>query len=304
MRVNELELLSAAGVEPCFLMDTGGETGRIPFSEAALALRPGMNLLDNGYFADPVNQRGMTEYVNPGYTIDRWAINSSTSKIKLNILNGYIKLTNTDNSIAAVIRQYFENLPPNTYTISVIHDNSLESGTIQWNGTTSVSIRMSFGNESISVLNGKICLSLFLDASKTIKIYAAKLELGTHQTLAHKEGDTCVLNDPPPNKALELLKCRRYFVPGSSEQLLGAKAVGSMLIVYVPCALRANPTVIPHKNGELQVFMADGWKTCKYYGINLLPTQCGIRYNPPDGVSLQEGTVYLTRYIPSLSCDL
>ena len=82
MRVNELELLSAAGVEPCFLMDNGGETGRIPFSEAALALRPGMNLLDNGYFADPVNQRGMTEYVNPGYTIDRWAINSSTKYFK------------------------------------------------------------------------------------------------------------------------------------------------------------------------------------------------------------------------------
>ena len=42
-------------------------------------------------------------------------------------------------------------------------------------------------------------------------INAVKLEPGPVQTLAHKEGDTWVLNDPPPNKALELLKCQRYF---------------------------------------------------------------------------------------------
>ena len=39
---------------------------------------------------------------------------------------------------------------------------------------------------------------------------AIKLELGPVQTLAHKEGDNWVLNDPPPDPALELTKCQRY----------------------------------------------------------------------------------------------
>ena len=49
-------------------------------------------------------------------------------------------------------------------------------------------------------------------AGSTVKAIAAKLELGTVQTLAHKEGDTWVLNDPPPDPALELAKCQRYQV--------------------------------------------------------------------------------------------
>ena len=61
MRANELERLRAGGVEPCLLMDTGVETGRLPFGEAALALRPGVNMFPNWYFADPENQRGLMD---------------------------------------------------------------------------------------------------------------------------------------------------------------------------------------------------------------------------------------------------
>ena len=47
----------------------------------------------------------------------------------------------------------------------------------------------------------------------TITIQAAKLELGTVQTLAHQDDfGNWVLNDPPPDKTLELLKCQRYQV--------------------------------------------------------------------------------------------
>ncbi len=44
-----------------------------------------------------------------------------------------------------------------------------------------------------------------------IRLYAAKLETGSVQTLAHKEGDTWVLNDPPPDYGQELAKCQRYY---------------------------------------------------------------------------------------------
>lgn len=55
MRACELDLLRANGAEPCLLMDTGGETGRISFSEAGLALRSNRRILINWDFRNPVN---------------------------------------------------------------------------------------------------------------------------------------------------------------------------------------------------------------------------------------------------------
>ncbi len=43
------------------------------------------NLLDNWYFADPINQRGQMEYSDTGYTIDRWR---TISDIKFSATNG------------------------------------------------------------------------------------------------------------------------------------------------------------------------------------------------------------------------
>ena len=55
---------------------------------------------------------------------------------------------------------------------------------------------------------------------------AAKLELGPVQTLAHQDASgNWVLNDPPPDKALELLKCQRYYQVFSREDLRPDKAV-------------------------------------------------------------------------------
>ena len=74
----------------------------------------------------------------------------------------------------------------------------------------------------------------------TIDIYAVKLELGPVQTLAHKEGDTWVLNDPPPNKALELAKCQRYFCREETSIQIGAN---SSLTVFFPTQMRITPAI-------------------------------------------------------------
>jgi hypothetical protein len=48
----------------------------------------------------------------------------------------------------------------------------------------------------------------FGDDGESISIAAVKLELGSTQTLAHQDADgNWVLNDPPPDKGMELLKC-------------------------------------------------------------------------------------------------
>lgn len=55
-----------------------------------------VNLLDNSDFTNPVNQRGQTEYLGSGYSIDRWACNSMACD--LSIQNGYIDMKNNTNS--------------------------------------------------------------------------------------------------------------------------------------------------------------------------------------------------------------
>lgn len=81
-------------------------------------------------------------------------------------------------------------------------------------------------------------------------IHAAKLELGSTQTLAHQdENGNWVLNDPPPNKALELAKCQRYYQLFSS-----ADTRPENLADYRP-TMRANPALgTININGQTMYF--------------------------------------------------
>lgn len=165
----------------------------------------GRNLLDNWYFADPINQRGQTEYsLAYSYGLDRW------------IQNG-ITVTNTGDVIAISgsigddkIYQLLEDtsLASKTLAVSVLYGGVL---------TTLTGVP----NTSPSKLGSNCALYLGLVGGRpycqfspttTGQIVAIKLELGTQQTLARKAVDgTWTLIDPPPNKAEELAKCQRYF---------------------------------------------------------------------------------------------
>ncbi len=210
----------------------------------------GENLLDNWYFADPINQRAQNEYPN-GYTIDRWLISTSPddfSNIRLKVHDGYVEFIN-NGSGTAVFRQRFERLPAGVYTISVITDMGLESGTVKWEGTgASNLIGTSFGQMGVGIV-GEFCISLFTSSGKSPKFYAAKLELGSRQTLAHQDASgSWVLNDPPPNKALELAKCQRYYLAlGNPRGVAGATSLGggyAAFLIPTPVTMRANPTVL------------------------------------------------------------
>jgi hypothetical protein len=55
------------------------------------------NLLDNSYFANPINQGGKTDYLSVvGYTIDRW---KTTDMLNVSIKNGYINLSCTSDTL-------------------------------------------------------------------------------------------------------------------------------------------------------------------------------------------------------------
>lgn len=183
----------------------------------------GRNLLDNWYFADPVNQRGNTEYTALGYTIDRWKISAGQSgSMKLSIGDTYVGITAGADSYTRV-DQVFEG-STDLYGVTVTGSALFEDGTL-WSGSgvfpSAVdgvySTTVLYSNSAHSLLlqtagNGSSILRITANAGITINVKAVKLELGTQQTLARKAVDgTWTLIDPPPNKAEELAKCQRYF---------------------------------------------------------------------------------------------
>lgn len=183
----------------------------------------GRNLLDNWYFADPVNQRGNTEYTALGYTIDRWKISAGQSgSMKLSIGDTYVGIT-AGADMYTRVDQVFEG-STDLYGVTVTGSALFEDGTL-WSGSgvfpSAVdgvySTTVLYSNSAHSLLlqtagNGSSILRITANAGITINVKAVKLELGTQQTLARKAVDgTWVLIDPPPNKAEELAKCQRYF---------------------------------------------------------------------------------------------
>ncbi len=81
-----------------------------------------------------------------------------------------------------------------------------------------------------------------------VTIKAIKLESGSVQTLAHQDAaGAWVLNDPPPDKALELEKCQRYqvFGPLDGFERHGTNAGRSVAASFpIPTRIRANPTFV------------------------------------------------------------
>ena len=62
--------------------------------------------------------------------------------------------------------------------------------------------------------NNNFAFHIFPLTGKNAEFLAVKLELGSVQTLAHQDtSGSWVLNDPPPDRALELAKCQRYQLP-------------------------------------------------------------------------------------------
>lgn len=174
------------------------------------------NLLDNWYFADPVNRRGQATYGhNPVYSIDRWSINNDYAFVDIN--NGHITIRGNDiNGYGGIIQKLEDSvknaLIGKTVTLSVLMKPH-----------TAISIAgrqvCDAGDDTFSIysatFNGTTADYVVIRAVSPVSpgepiadIIAAKLELGSKQTLARQdETGTWILNDPPPDKNLEALKC-------------------------------------------------------------------------------------------------
>lgn len=184
--------------------------------DAAIQRKPNPNLLDNWYFADPVNQRGQTEYTASGYTIDRWKISSGE---KLNVLNGYCRVECTGTAGRAFSQTVDGNFAGKTVTFSALVKAISNTAVAYISNSSSSSIKsMSITGPGLWSMTTTIptdVTSILVQINPTIvgdtlDLVAAKLELGDQQTLARQDADgNWVLNEIPDHGE-QLAKCQRY----------------------------------------------------------------------------------------------
>ena len=261
------------------------------------------NLLDNWYFADPVNQRGQEEYTATGYTIDRWRI-AQGMKAAVRITDSGLEIKRTSDTRAIFQqvltiddREFVQSFAGREVTLSALFGQELRSVTMtiptsndeNWYpaGTSgskvnSMYVRLSINSNTTTGyfdLNFDIYVSA--GGAGGGPITAVKLELGSQQTLAHQDAaGNWVLNDPPPDKALELLKCQRYLCPLSFFLRVRAVRVQASVFTFVvptPAPLRAMPTLVDASN-IIRVYNISGTQQTGFrFGVaGVAPLNIGV----------------------------
>ena len=225
--------------------------------------RPSRNLLDNWYFVGggsqqgggqfPINQRGQTSYKNAQtlpYTIDRWIL--GWNKTVTITESGLVfdpspeLFQQTDPIIAS-------QLIGSLITITVLDNgNHLYTVSAVYNGTDTITdpdVKVSF-----TPSHGGKPHSFWIRANNVI---AAKLELGTTQTLAYQDEDGNWQLFETPDYGAELAKCQRYLWSSNlgkrNYSCLGAGVAQSASILYLPVSL----PVPMRENVEPTVSMQD-----------------------------------------------
>ena len=205
------------------------------------------NLLDNWYFGNPVNQRGQTSYAGVGYGIDRWYCESSNGGVTVN--NGSITfLPGTYFQKGEVIQ--YELLKGKTVTLSLLDaENHLYYGAGTYGSIVNIPIGSSGWFASMmyySAQDNHIFRFANGSSEESKNIVAAKLELGSQQTLAHQDADgNWVLNEIP-NYGEQLARCQRYFIKLKNIVLNGMTNSGGTMAfgaINLPVPMRAKPSV-------------------------------------------------------------
>jgi len=232
------------------------------------------NLIDNADFS--INQRGVTSWTS-GYGLDRYKCGGLTAHVTdqgVRLVSGSDAYSN----FHQIIDRPLQN--GDVVTLSALTKGQrgfrLVIGRAHNSSNAWVDIPASEDWELVKVTATLSDLSTLIAkidhptavAGEEISIQRWKLEPGPFQTLAHQEGNTWVLNDPPPNYALELEKCQRYQTNlfmgkwlGQTSLTLGRMLAATnhsgVLFAHLPTILRARPTaafkncvITPINNGN------------------------------------------------------
>ena len=238
--------------------------------DQALNAKPNPNLLDNAYFGNPVNQRGQTEYTGAGYGIDCWKMASGVTNA-VTVENDGLKVTFNS---AAYLVQIIKNpavFSGKTVTISALCGdigNGLQIR-IRANGSFVCNVSCvtnGVANTTVTLPDNLTAMQFEFGSASTagysVKIKAAKMELGTEQTLAHQENGKWVLNEIP-NHDEELAKCQRYQFVCKTDMVgvvvfRNSAGGGGGALFTLPSQLRAAPAFTGvMKAGDITGAVAD-----------------------------------------------
>lgn len=218
-------------------MALSAEMGK--FLKMELDMRVKLNLIDNWYFVNPVNQRGQIDYGGAtGYTIDRWR--TSNANTGVTVADDSIFLSAAEGATPYLLQtpQAWQRLLGRTVTLSILSDGLLKTATSKLpeavpSAATLYCIIDEYGH--VIALSGKLHVRLTGPVSEGRNFTAVKLEFGAEQTLAHQENGVWVLNEIP-DFGLELLKCQRYY------QLFSSEATRPTALADYRPSMRVTPT--------------------------------------------------------------
>ena len=177
------------------------------------------NLLDNWYFGNPVNQRGQTSYTGAGYGIDRWKGYDSGQVVL--IYNDHISIKHGANNgiIEFFDNDYFAILSNKTLTLSYLLMNNIllvhtftTGSTKGWYPKEIDGHKIEFGHTETPYV--------MITSANDIDVKAAKLEMGTTQTLAHKDDNGNWQLNEIPDYGDHLARCKRVYQRISSSGLI------------------------------------------------------------------------------------
>lgn len=195
------------------------------------------NLLDNWYFGRLVNQRGKTEHTGTqnGYFVDRWKLGAYDQTVT--VTDNGLRWSTTTGIWCTQIIENFDELIGRTLTLSAIIDGVLYSVTGVLNESSGMSMQP-VNKLYVELTHGEkgFRFVTYNSPTPTVTILAAKLELGSTQTLAHLEGDKWILNEVP-DYGEQLRRCQRYFQTFATESLRPTNALDFRPVMRVTPAL-------------------------------------------------------------------
>ena len=242
-------------------------TGRI-ITTKAFPCNP--QLTDNWYWGNPVNQRGWAQgNTSFQYSLDRWLSNDVTVSVN----DGYVTLTQSGQSNLFMAQReeaniYKHGIAGRKVTVSaLLKDGQLKTATVtapayqEGIAAQTVVDGLVLGAFSLQSEHG---FRIFPDVGHSFEIVAVGAELGSQQTLAHKEYGEWVLNEVP-KFGDQLAECQRYYykpyhvllwrTPGTNSLTVDANFKVDMRAV--PAAIYTNPltVLVPGKtaNGHISL---------------------------------------------------
>ena len=211
-----------------------------------------VDLTDNGYFANPINQRGESSYNSEGYTIDRWRLNGA---LPMTIDSGYITFSNnTDGMLYLEHRIPSEKLTiGEMYTVAVkTADGTIHCGSCELSATLTSTV--STGDFYVQIHEGSDCgrLQLRIRGGKTVRVV----------WVAMYEGEYTAETLPaymPKGYTAELLECQRYYYKIPSNGFVSycgfaGSATNMRATVPTPVPMRATPSITVSTVSNIDIY--------------------------------------------------